>query len=164
MLDVDLVWARVSGAPGPNGKKGKRHPLIPPAACLHDYKFLTFNKQVSLTTQQTQSNLSQDFPAGAIILSLGMAAAFAAQAASAVRGTLDQVRISVTYPAADGVLITVAVNAAAILGRNNEKQWPEKEVIIPSSGSLTYSLTNLTTSTLDVDVAWNALVLKAAAA
>lgn len=162
MLNLDRVWHRVAG--GERAKAPKKHPLIPEGACLRDYKFITYAKVFTLTTQQTLQNNVQDFPAGSIVLSLLMAAAQQAAAVTAARGTLDAVRIIVSYPAADGNLVTLNVNAAALLGRNGDRQWPEKEIIIPNNGSLTYSLVNLTTSTLDVDVAWNALVLKAAAA
>jgi len=161
-LNIDRVWHRVAG--GERAKAPKKHPLIPEGACVRDYKFITYAKVYTLTSQQTLQNNVQDFPAGSIVLGLLLAAAMQAQAATVARGTLDMVRIIVSYPAADGNVVTLNINAAALLGRNGDRQWPEKEIIIPNNGSLTYTLVNLTTSTLDVDVGWNALVLKAAAA
>lgn len=152
-LNLDRVWARV-----------KKNKLIPRGACLSDYRFITISKNYSLTTQQAVSNQPIEFPAGAILLSLGMWAAFAAQAAGAVRGDLSMVRVQITYPSADGNLVTVLVNAAALLGLRNERQWPEKEILVPVNGTLNHSFTNLTTSTIDLDVVWNVLVYKAASA
>jgi hypothetical protein len=155
MLQVDQVWRRIS--------KG-RHPLIPAKACLRDYKLITISKNFTLTTQQTSSGNSVDFPAGAVVLRMGAWASFAAQAASAARGDLSMIRISITYPASDGSLVTVNVNAAALLGLQGQVQWPRKEIIIPTNGNLSVTFVNLTTSTLDVDLAFDALVPKSAAA
>jgi hypothetical protein len=152
-LNLERVWNRV-----------KRNKLIPRGACLSDYRFISISKNYSLTTQQAVTNQPVDFPAGSIILSLGAWAAFAAQAASAVRGDLSMVRAQITYPSADGSLVTVLVNLAALLGLRNERQWPEKEILIPVNGTLNHSFTNLTTSTIDLDLVYNALVYKAASA
>jgi hypothetical protein len=152
-LNLERVWARV-----------RSNKLIPRRACLSDYRFIAISKNYSLTSQQAVTNQPVEFPAGSIILSLGMWAAFAAQAAGAVRGDLSMVRLQITYPSADGNLVTVLVNAAALLGLRNERQWPEKEILIPVNGTLNHSFTNLVTSTIDLDLVYNALVYKASAA
>lgn len=152
-LNLERVWARV-----------RKNKLVPYKSCLSDYRIITISKNYSLTTQQAVTNQPVEFPAGAIVLSLGAWAAVAAQAGTAVRGDLSMVRAQITYPSADGSLVTVLVNLAALLGLRNERQWPEKEILIPVNGTLNQSFTNLTTSTIDLDVAWNALVYKAASA
>lgn len=152
-LNLERVWARV-----------KNNKLIPRKACLSDYRFISISKTYTLTSQQAVTNQPVEFPAGSIILSLGAWASFAAQAAGAVRGDLSMVRCQITYPSADGNLVTVLVNLAALLGLRNERQWPEKEILIPVNGTLNHSFTNLTTSTLDLDLVYNCLVYKAASA
>jgi hypothetical protein len=54
------------------------------------------------------------------------------------------------------------VRASCLCGRDGSRQWPEREIVMPKQGSISVSLTNLTTSDLDVDVSFNILIPRGA--
>ena len=126
---------------------------------LHEYKSQTVTKTFKLSSLDGLEQQPVEFPAGSIILSVALdATKNETSCASDARGDLSAVRVAFDLPAADGTLTAGGpVKASVLFGRNGERQWPEQEVVIPRQGAINMTLVNLTTDTLDVDVAFNVL-------
>lgn len=138
--------------------------LIPQRLNLTDYRGQTISRNFTLAggVGNTATGQPVDFPGGAIILSIGMAATEQGKHAADARGGLDMVRVAMDLPSSDGTLISGSggVRASALMGNNNEKQWPEREVVMPRQGSINVTVTNLTLSILDIDLVFNVLIPK----
>ena len=143
--------------------RAKKKGLLPANAELAGYKFQTHTKTFTLGNLEEVSNQPADFPAGAIILRVGIEATEQGKAASDVRGSLDMVRVAFDLPSSDGTLTAGGeVRASCLVGRNGDAQWPEQEVVMGHQGSINLTLKNLTSSTLDVDVAFHTLISRKA--
>jgi hypothetical protein len=130
---------------------------------LDEYKTQTRSATYILPASGSIIGQPVDFAAGAIIISIGLEATMRAQAASAPRGSLDMIRIGMDLPSQDGTLVSGGpVRASCLCGRDGSRQWPEREIVMPKQGSISVSLTNLTTSDLDVDVSFNILIPRGA--
>ena len=143
-------------------RAAKRNPGIGP---LSSFRAQTITRHYQLTSLQEASGQTVDFPAGVLIVSVGMDAAKAAVGAATVRGDLSMVRLGVDLPSADGTLTAGGpVMASCLFGRDGTRQWPEQEVAMPKQGAVSLTLINLTTDTIDVDIAFNVLFPRNAAA
>lgn len=143
--------------------RAKRSKYIGERLTLNDFKFQSVTKTYSLLATASLTGQPVDFPQGAILLSVGIDAGVQGAAGSSARGTLDMIRIAIDLPSQDGTLTAGgAVRASTLVGREGDKQWPEKEVVLPRQGTLNVSLTNLTSSVLDVDVAFHVLIPRGA--
>jgi hypothetical protein len=135
----------------------KRNPSLPP---LSKYKSQTITKTFKLTSLEEVSQQNVDFPSGSIVVSVCVdATKNETAAASDARGDLSAVRVAFDLPSQDGTLTAGGpVKASCLFGRDGSRQWPEQEVVIPRQGSINLTIHNLTTDTLDVDVAFNVLL------
>jgi hypothetical protein len=135
----------------------KRNPSLPP---LTKYKSQTITKTFTLSSGEDLSQQNVDFPSGSIILAVCVDATKAeTSAATDARGDLSMVRVSFDLPSQDGTLTAGGpVKASCLFGRDGSRQWPEQEVVIPRQGSINMTVKNLTTDTIDVDVAFNVLL------
>jgi hypothetical protein len=147
MLNIDRVWSRVSQLPNYRGKK------------ITDFILNQINYATQLTTGQASPNNVVTFPAGAIVVGVRAGACLdAAVATQTTRDGLDLFKLSIAdQQTGRAISGTLQAMASAIFGRFND-QFPAKELIIPAQGGLLYSLTNLTTSTIDVFISHDCLV------
>ena len=145
--------------------RAKHNPMIGPRVTLNDYRVQTISRTFALAAGVGASMTGQpvEFPAGAIVLSASMACTEANKTAADRRGGLDMVRVALDLPSSDGTLISGSggVRASALFGSHGERQWPEKEFIMARQGSINVTVTNLTTSALDVDILFNVLLPRA---
>jgi hypothetical protein len=133
--------------------------LLGANAKLSGYKFQSQTRTFTLTSDEEVSNQPVDFPAGAVILRVGIEASEAGKNAGDARGTLDMIRIAFDLPSFDGTLTAGGeVRASCLVGRNGDAQWPEKPLVMGKQGSINLTLKNLTKSTIDVDVAFHTLI------
>jgi hypothetical protein len=143
--------------------RAKKNKLIPSNLSLEDYRFQSVTKTFQLPASSSVAGVPVDFPMGAIIVSAAMDAGVNNLAGTAARGNLDMIRVAMDLPSSDGTLTSGgAVRASCLFGRDGTKQWPEKEVIMPRQGSINVSVTNLTSSVLDVDLSFNVLLPRGA--
>lgn len=135
----------------------KRNSHLPP---LEKYKSQTITKTFELASGEEVSQQAVDFPSGSIVISVVLdATKKGVAAASDARGDLSAIRVAFDLPSQDGTLTAGGpVKASCLFGRDGTRQWPEQEVVIPRQGSINLTLKNLTTDTLEVDVAFNVLL------
>lgn len=147
MLDIDRVWSRVSQLQQYRGSK------------LTDFMFQEITYASQLTSGQAIGNQPISFPAGAIIVGIrGGSNLDTAVATQTTRDGLDLFKLAITDQQNNRNIVgTSQVIASTVFGRFND-QCPAKEIIIPPSGGLIYSFTNLTTSTIDIFFAHDCLV------
>jgi hypothetical protein len=142
--------------------RAKKAGVVHGNATLAQYKVINRSKHHVITSLASVSNQPVDFPSGAIIIAVGFEATknnIAADNANG-RGSLDCIRVSLDLPSKDATLTAGdTIRASALCGRNNERQWPEKEVYMPRQGSINYTIENITTSSLDVDITFSSLEL-----
>jgi hypothetical protein len=145
--------------------RAKQNPMIGRAATLNDYRGQTIARTFALAAGVGQSMTGQpvEFPGGAIVLSVCMAASEAGKLAADRRGGLDMIRVAMDLPSSDGTLISGSggVRASALFGVLGERQWPEKEFVMARQGSINVTVTNLTLSALDIDILFNVLLPRA---
>src|SRR5690349_3961305 len=146
MLNVDRVWARCSRLKQFQG------------AQLSDFVLQNINQTFQLTTGATSAQTPVNFPAGSIILGIGASARLDAVAATQAQSPgLDMFRVTITYQATSRSIVGPAALGSAVFGQYGD-QFPGKELVIPVQGSLIYVVTNMTTSTIDVDFSHSCLV------
>jgi len=152
VLNWDRVWTRLKKLPDfKNKEQWQFRPWI------RSYQF-------AITTGGVSGPASVEFPAGAIILGTGAGVSVASQAATTLIQGLNAFRIQIEYTGSDGSIISTATNGVAIWGVNGDRQFPPREIIMPSSASLNVTVTNLTTSTIAVDIAFHTMVFRMGAA
>lgn len=89
--------------------------------------------------------------------------AVASQAATTLIQGLNSFRVQIDYTGSDGSIISTPTVAAAIWGSNGDRQFPAREIIMPTNSSLNVTVSNLTTSTIYVDLAFHTMVFRAGA-
>jgi hypothetical protein len=147
MIDVERAWARVSQTVAVGRK-------------ISDFIYQGLVKSFTLTTGQASNNQTVNFAAGAIILGIGAAAGPTAQAATqaAYRPGLDMFSVAIDYQSGGRALVgTDQAIASSVFGPGGD-QFPAKEILVGIQGTLLYSLTNLTTSTILVTFTHHCLI------
>jgi hypothetical protein len=147
MLDIDRVWNRVAQLPQYREKK------------LSDFVLQDLTYSTQLQPTQTVPNQNVVFPAGAIIVGVGGAATLDASAATVVtRNGLDLFKLAISDQQTGRTIAgTAQVAGIALFGQYNDR-FPAKELIIPAQGGLIYSLTNLTSSIINLFLTHSCLV------
>jgi hypothetical protein len=147
MLNIDRVWSRVSQLGQYRGKK------------LSDFILLNITAAYQLTNGQALPNQPVVFPSGAIVVGARAGANVDLTVGTQTgREGLDLFKLAIADQQTGRTIVgTAQAMASAIYGRYND-QFPAKELIIPAQGGLLYSITNLTTSTIDVFLTHDCLV------
>jgi hypothetical protein len=146
MLDVDRVWARVSQLPPFQGMK------------LTDFGLQVFGQSFTLTSGQTSSVTPVQFANKSIILSIAAGARpDAAAAAQGYTDGLDMFRVACQIEGGRYIIGTSALMASAVFAKGTESSFPAREIVLFQNTKLLYTVTNLTTTTIDVDIAHHVL-------
>lgn len=143
MLDIDAVLYRVLGLPGFEGKKPS------------DFIIQTVGANYSLAalsggTYGSVGNQTMQFPTGAIIVGMtGGASLVGAAAATITRPGLDMFTLSINYNQQRTIVGPGQVLASTLFGPYNDL-FPDKEIIVPTSGSLLLALTSVVSDAINV--------------
>ncbi len=147
MLDIDRVWARCSQLPLFAGKR------------FGDFGLQVVPVAFTLTTQQQSGGTPVNFPNGAIVVNIAAGARpSAAAAAQSYTYGLDLFSVAIQIQQGRYIVGPTAAMASSVFGQGVESVFPEKELILPTNSQLLYSVTNLTTTTIDVTIAAHCLV------
>jgi hypothetical protein len=144
MLNIDRAWARVS------------HQF--PKKFLREFRFLGVGQNFTLTTGAVSGATRVDFPAGAIILGITAGLEVDNQAGTATIRDLDAISVAIDYPNNEALLTGGRMNGQAVFGTGERCDFPAKEIVIEANGSLTYTVENNTTSTLNISILHHCLV------
>ncbi len=122
------------------------------------FRWMTVVSQLSAASGALSNSQPVNFGSLAVILGFGAGLSTSAAATAAIRD-LSGARISMDYQGAGGAIISGGrVNLAAILGNSGTRLWPGCEIIMPTNTALNVALENLTTSTINVDLAFHCMV------
>jgi hypothetical protein len=145
MLNIDRVWAR------------QAHKF--PGKKLSDFRYIVINQNWTLATAAVSGLTRVDFAAGSIILGLTACATITGSAlTTAMRLWQQAFSAEIAYPNSEALTTGNRVIAGALFGSAERCDVPAKEVFIEVNGSLSYTVENLTTSTLVVSVAHHCIV------
>lgn len=145
MLSADRVWPRVAA-------------LFPKSQTLRDFRFAAMGLNLTLTTGAESGSTRMDFPAGAIILGITAGISVASQAGTqSIRGR-NMISASIDYPNNTALVTGGKMNGDALFGSGERCDFPAKEIVIGVSGSLSYNVLNLSTSTINVSIVHHCLI------
>ena len=147
VMSIDNVWRRVSEGPLFRGRK------------LSDFVAQVITQNFTLATGAQSAQTPVQFGPGAVIYSIQAAAQPSAQAATQTyRPGLDLFSIAMSYQTTNRTIIgSSEAIGSSVFGTNND-QFPGMEIILPPNGTLLYSVTNLTTTTITVTIAHHCLM------
>jgi hypothetical protein len=146
MIDVDRAWARVCQLEAFRGAK------------LSDFGIQVVTQSFSLTSQQTSSVTPVNFPTKSIILNITAGARpNAAAAAQGYTDGLDLFRVVCQIEGGRYIIGSVAAMASTIFGKGIASVFPARELPLLQNTKLLYTLTNLSTTTIDADISHHIL-------
>lgn len=145
MLNIDRVWQRQAHK-FPNKK-------------LSDFRYIVIGQNWTLASA-VQSGLTRvDFAAGSVILGITACATISGSALTqSLRNWQQAFSAQIDYPNSEALTTGNRLLAGALFGSAERCEVPAKEVFIEVNGSLSYTVENLTTSTLVVTIAHHCIV------
>ena len=147
MINPSAAWQRLHNAPMFSGLE------------LKDFRPITYVGRYELAASAELSTQRQEFPSGAIILGVTAGAVEKGQAFvnAGSNGGRNSFALSFAYSNDESITPGGFVMAEALLGAGQQSQFPPREIIVVPSAGILVSLQNLTTSILNVHVAWHCL-------
>lgn len=148
MVDFEKIW-RIASQNNPDFRGLK----------LSDMGYQCQVKNFTLTTGAASNDQPMTFAAGSVIGMLSGAAQVSAQAGTtALRPGLDMFSIAITDNILNRAIVGKAQSiASAVFGRDGTLA-PFFPLIVTKQGTLNYSVTNLTTSTITISCTAHVLV------
>lgn len=149
MLNWDRVFARLS--------KSEDFRRLFGNAPQSAFRYLGVGQQFSLTANGTSALTPVNFPQAAVILGISAGLNFNSQAGTQLVRDLSAVRVQMAYP--DGDVVTGgAMNGAALWGYDGTRQFPAKELLVSKQGTINYTITNLVSTALTMDIVHHCMV------
>jgi hypothetical protein len=147
MPNIDRVWARASQRPEYRGKS------------LSQYTTQVIVQAFTLTGTQVSGQTAVLFPAGAIIGRVIAAFQPSGQAATQTyRPSLDIFDVAIDYQATNRSIVGITRGVGSSVFGPFGDEFPIKELYIPINGSLLYTVSNLTSSSIYGTFAHHCLV------
>lgn len=153
IYNINEIWQRISQRDEYRGK-----------VKLSDLTYQGIPLKVSLTSGQAIVGTPINFSAGACIFGITAGAQMNGQAATvATRPGLDMFECQIQYQqqryiVGNGNIFAIG---SSVFGTGMFNSFPGEELIVPTNGQLLYSVTNLTTSTIDVYFVHHVLIPRA---
>lgn len=149
MQNWDRVWARLSKSDAFRKLFGN--------AKQDDFRYLGVGQQFSLTASQAGTVTPVNFPQSAIILAISAGLNVSGQNGTTLVRDLSAVRVQIQYP--DGDLVTGGqMNGAALWGYDGTRAFPAKELLVSKQGTLNYTVTNLVSTAITLDIVHHCMV------
>lgn len=146
MLEVERVWSRASQRPEYTGKK-----------LAKDMVYQVIVQSFQLASQVVSQATPVTFSAGAIVFGIQAGADINAIVGTTIyRPGLDLFSATMTYQQGRAVVTAAAIGSSLFGVEGN--MMPGFELYFLAQQSIIYTVTNRTTSTINVDIAHHALV------
>lgn len=147
MISPDAAWRRLSNYPMFRGMK------------LSDFRPIAFGQLFQPTSLQTLGPIRRDFPGGAVVLGI-TGGAIENGAAFANDSTNNRTAFAAEFAYTNDEVISPGgpIMAEALIGGADSCQFPPREIVVAPTQGINTRIQNLTTTTLDVHLAYHCLV------
>src|SRR5215831_15179035 len=124
MISTERAWTRISKLPMFKGFQ------------LSDFRTITYGQTFSVLAAATSAAVTQNFPAGAVLLGVGAAASPNSGAVAADPNLLrHSFALSFSYTNGEALTPGGPILADALLGSGETTIWPQKEIVLaPNQG------------------------------
>lgn len=145
MLNIDRAWARVAH--------------LFPQRKLQDFRYMGVGQNFTLAAGVTSGSTRVDFASGAIILGITADVDVDGIAGNVLTRQKNAFAASIEYPNNEGIITGGRMVGGAVFGSGERCDFPPKELVIETNGSLVYVVESLViTQTITVSIVHHALV------
>lgn len=150
MISIERAWPRVRAFPQFRNFQ------------LSDFRTMTFGQSFTVAGSAVVGPTTQNFPGGAIIL--GVTADATQSAAGGLDNFLNRKSFGITLNYTNGESLTPGgpIIASALLGDGDGTVWPTKEIVVAPNQGIQATITNFSSTSLLITLAYHALVWRTA--